>query len=157
MANGDESIGRGKTGRVQVRRTRKNGWTGARRAAFLDHLAASCNVARSAEAAGMKGDSAYALRRKDPDFAEAWNAALAAGYARLEGMLIERAAGGPSDPGAPAIDSELALSLLRHHRGPLQGRPRGGGPKPRVASMEEVRAAIAKQLKALNKRLGGKG
>ena len=105
----------------------------------------------------MVSHSAYTLRRKDPDFAEAWSVALAAGYARLEGMLIERAAGGPVDPDAPQMNSELALSLLRHHRGPMEGRPRGGGPKPRVASMEETDAAILKKLKALNKRLGGAG
>lgn len=155
MADGDGSAARDKAGRT--RRTRKDGWTARKKAIFLDHLAANSSVVRSAEAAGMDDHSAYTLRRKDPEFAEAWNAALAAGYARLEAMLIERAAGGPVDPDASQMDRDLALQLLRHHRGPLEGRPRGGGAKPRMASIEETDAAILKKLKVLNKRLGGAG
>ena len=58
------------------------GWGVAARTAFLDRLALSGDVARSAEAAGQTHASAYALRRHDPAFADGWEEALNAAYAK---------------------------------------------------------------------------
>ncbi|MBA4753025.1 MAG: hypothetical protein H2055_12475 [Sphingopyxis sp.] len=62
--------------RVEVKRVRSNGWTKARRGAFLAELAQSCNVGRALAMAGMAGSTAYQLRRRDPEFAAQWQAAL---------------------------------------------------------------------------------
>src|SRR5687767_5565515 len=116
----DEGVGKGKGRRVQGRKVRADGWTAARRQAFLDQLASCSNVTRAVAAAGLSVASAYELRARDPEFAVAWDAALEMGYATLESMLIDRAAGRGRGytPGEQVVDpaemdGELALSLLR--------------------------------------------
>jgi hypothetical protein len=162
----------GRTGRPQVQRRQARGMTAKRRRLFLDHLAATCNVTASATAAGVNWHVAYSLRRRDTDFAAEWQAALETGYARLEALLIERAGGGGrapdddddddrgSDPEGPpppdpaGVDSELALHLLRMHRGPLRGRPnRGGGVALGRADKKDLTAAIMRHLRVLRRRL----
>ncbi len=152
---------RGKSGEVQQRRVRKDGWTVRKRAVFLDHLAANANVTYAAEAAGIKPCNAYSLRRRDADFADMWDHALEAGYAALEAMLIERARGivdvpiGETQvPSAAQMDSELALRLLQQRRRAGSAPHRIGGPPRRRATEEETNAAIMKKLRALAKRLG---
>ncbi|OYY70025.1 MAG: hypothetical protein B7Y47_11065 [Sphingomonas sp. 28-63-12] len=61
------------TGRKWVR------WTAKKKAAFLDHLAATCNVKESAAVIGVDPGSVYALRRHDLAFSAAWLDALEAG------------------------------------------------------------------------------
>jgi hypothetical protein len=169
-SDGDEEVRRGTNGRPQRRATKPGGWTKRRCAVFLDHLAATCNVTASAAAAGLHWSGAYALRRRDPEFAEQWQAALAAGYDALETMLVARAAnvrpareGHSRDPDEAAqapdpesIDTGLALHLLALHKAPLKGRANAGGPRPRRASKEDLIAAIMKQLTVLGRRLKAK-
>lgn len=76
----DEEIIPNQKGQLQVRAVRKNGWTDAKRAAFLAELAQSCNVSRANKAAGVATRSAYLLRARDPEFARQWQAALEIGY-----------------------------------------------------------------------------
>jgi hypothetical protein len=154
-------IAGGKERKLQLRKPQERGWTTRKRAIFLDHLAATCNVTASAAAAGLHWSGAYALRRRDTEFAAQWKAALAAGYARLEAMLIERATGtGPlpeagedaaPPPDARDMDPELALSLLKMHRAGVKGRARSGGRLSR-ASREETIRKLAKLLSALKRR-----
>ena len=59
----DEEIGPQHNGPLQRKQTKANGWTKARRAAFLAELAMSCNVRRAHAAAEMAAGSAYRLRR----------------------------------------------------------------------------------------------
>ncbi|AOL93130.1 hypothetical protein [Porphyrobacter sp. LM 6] len=54
------------------------------RVRFLDCLAESSNVAKSARHANISVSRAYKLRRADPEFAGQWLAALAEGYLHLE-------------------------------------------------------------------------
>jgi len=58
---------------------RRDGWTPHRQLVFLDMLARTGSVTRSARAAGMSRESAYRLRARNPDglFAAAWDRALA--------------------------------------------------------------------------------
>jgi hypothetical protein len=134
---------------------------------------------------------------KDEGFAEAWDRALAQGYARLEARLLEEAMpsfdrsntsvddgpstipssgnGPPPHPAKPdreelereaeeAFDPELAIILLREHARRLSTGPRQGcGPADkrknlrttaRVATNEEVRAALVQRLKAFALRQG---
>lgn len=156
----DKYIRAGKNGKLQISAVRKDGWTMRRRSAFLDHLAATCNVRASEAAAGICQGGAYPLYRRDQDFAAAWDEALAIGYIRLETMLIERAArkieipeGVTPVPDISDADTELALTLLRLHRNRVkEGKGRGGGKTPQ-ASEAETNAAIIKKLRALNRRL----
>ncbi|OAN64828.1 hypothetical protein [Sphingomonas sp. TDK1] len=161
----DEVISpRGGQRRTQQRRQRPDEWTKARRSAFLEMLAATCNVTRAAAHAKMSYQGAYRLRARDPQFAELWRQAILMGYERLEEQLLAHAGGGPPvndiAPGgdgaavaAVPFDPKLALELLRHHRAAADGRRRGGyGPVVR-ATREEAEAALLQKLEMLEKRL----
>ena len=160
-SEGDSIYFRGKSGGVQRRRIRHDGWTAKRRAVFLDHLAATCNVDASAAAAGPHVSTVYALRRRDADFAAHWRAALDSGFDRLQGMLIERAIGpmkialGETPVPDPAqMDTALAMQLIEHHRRTITGaKLRSGGPVQSRATEEETNAAILKRLKVLHRRM----
>jgi len=60
------------------RSVRRDGWTPARQIRFLDMLARTRSVTRAARAAGMSRESAYRLRKRDPDglLAAAWDRAM---------------------------------------------------------------------------------
>ncbi len=141
------------TGRKWVR------WTAKKKAAFLDHLAATCNVKESAAAIGVDPGSVYALRRHDAAFLADWHDALEAGYAMLETQLIGHAlAGGgrsiingATDLTGP-IDVDLALRLLAAHKSRPADRPRRGGPPLLRARSDETDAAILKKLRAMEKK-----
>lgn len=141
------------TGRKWVR------WTAKKKAAFLDHLAATCNVKESAAAIGVDPASVYALRRHDLAFLAAWHDALEAGYAMLETQLIGHAlagggrmiTNGATDLTGP-IDVDLALRLLATHKARAADRPRRGGPPLLRARPDETDAAILKKLRAMEKR-----
>ncbi|HEX2763828.1 MAG TPA: hypothetical protein VHM92_08335 [Allosphingosinicella sp.] len=148
--------------KVQMREGPRGFFDGAKRQAFLDHLAACCNVTASAAAAGVGVTTVYDARRREPDFAEAWERAIETGYATLEALLIERAATGgtyvPGEtpvPGPETIDTHLALDLLRLSRAPRRAphrpRDRGGAPTRR-ADEKALADAICAKLEVLEKR-----
>lgn len=87
----DEEIAAYPAGPAQKRKARTQSWTKARRTTFLTELAHSCNVSRAHKAAGMSERGTYALRRRDTQFAQQWQAALEIGYERLEMALLRRA------------------------------------------------------------------
>lgn len=55
---------------------RKDGWSGALKVRFLDHLASKGTVRGACAAVGMSPEAAYRLRRRDGLFARGWAAAL---------------------------------------------------------------------------------
>jgi hypothetical protein len=62
------------------RRPHRSGeWTPATAVTFIVTLAARQSVTLAARCAGMSRKSAYALKARDPAFAAAWTAAIAAG------------------------------------------------------------------------------
>jgi len=74
----------------RARRARRTGeWTERDAVTFIVTLAALRNVTLAARASGMSRKSAYALRARDPAFAEAWEAAYRAG-SQLERRLAPR-------------------------------------------------------------------
>ena len=146
-------------------RKRRHAYFGkARREAFLEHLAATCNVMASAEAAGVSVSAVYANRMKDAGFREDWRAALEQGYARLEAALIERAARGDGRPAvrgdkivagphAPEeVDWDKAMELLKHHQRGLAGRTADNRARPARVPIEQVAAKLVRKLKALGVR-----
>jgi hypothetical protein len=60
------------------RRIRADGWTPERRVTFCVNLAGSRSVTFAAASVGLSRKSAYALRKRDRDFAALWDSALAA-------------------------------------------------------------------------------
>ncbi len=154
-------------GGVQVVRTRRKLFGKERRKVFLEHLAATCNVKRSAAAAGVTVECVYQRRMREADFRAGWRAALEQGYARLEATLLEHAMGedrveidGALDLGPPAtgegkFDKDLALFLLREHKKGLTGQPNRRGAAPRGADWSEVEGYFVARLKALRVRIGG--
>ncbi len=97
---------------------------------FLEALGENCHVRGAAATAGIAVSAAYHLRRVDPSFAEAWQAALESGYARLEMALVERAirtieAVHDDNPAAIAVVGAMtvaqAVELMSKHRASIEG------------------------------------
>jgi hypothetical protein len=135
-----------------------------RRAIFLEWFAATCNAKLAAEKADIGYHTVFRHRRLDSGFAEAWDAALAQGYAVLEAGLLADAlaseannhSNSETDEQATEIISPLnfeqRMALLREYRR-ADGRrgPRGVGKPPtiapRIATAEEMEEALIKRLK----------
>ena len=155
-----------KLGRVQVRATRRDGWTKPRRKAFLAMLAVTCNVRASAKSVGMSDRTVRDLRRRDGAFALLWDEALAAGYERLENDLIAYALGQTSRVDTsrgenPSIDDilteptellpfdpQLAIQVLKFHRAKsISAQPKGRRQEPKT--QDEVDTALIERLDRL--------
>ena len=136
----------------------------ARRRTFLEWFAATCNVTLSAEKAGIAYQTVYKHRRKDAAFAEAWDEALAQGYAALEAGLLadaiaaevakaaEDAGEGDASPDSSPLNFEQRMALLKEYRRAEGGRgPRAVGKAPSVpphiASPAEAEATLIRRLR----------
>ncbi|MBC7986334.1 MAG: hypothetical protein H7X93_06640, partial [Sphingomonadaceae bacterium] len=75
--------------RLQRRKFRRQRFDEERRAAFLSQFARSCNIREAAAIAGVSESTVYLHRSQDAGFADAFQEALAQGYARLEVELLE--------------------------------------------------------------------
>jgi hypothetical protein len=125
-------------------------WTAAKREAFLRALVETANVVGAARSVGVPENSPYHLRRKDDDFARAWDRALDEAYSKLEMMLLRRATYGEACDGAdtPAISTSFALALLRHH----QTKAKRGAPDlPRPQRGAVLRDQLLAKLAELNR------
>lgn len=141
---------------AMLRKRRAGTWTDADRATFLENLAATANVARSARAAGKSKDGAYRQRTRSIAFRRQWAAALAQGYARLEATLLDRAINGKRTTkrlptGKTVVEmsysDQLGIQLLTLHRRSVAEyeatiRPKREDPKV-------VRARMAKLIAKL--------
>lgn len=151
-------------GAMQVRAARHDGWTARRRAAFLQALAASCNVSRAAAAVDMSASGARQLRARDGEFSRLWEEALENGYHRLEDELLARALGQVHDADNPVgddtearekaeagpFDPALAMQVLKMRDGAGRGRARKAPPR---ATQAEVDAELMKRLDEIAARL----
>jgi hypothetical protein len=168
QAQAEFRVTRGGDGRVRRVRVRSTEIGARKRRAFLDHLAATSNVVASARVAGASARSFYKLRDRDGEFAAQWDAALDHAEPRLDGKLIVYAEtrgktearaggdGGEADDLA-GFDPELTLRILSLHRKRRSDRRERRGPKPRVATREEVDAAVLKVLRKVATRLAREG
>ena len=120
------------------------------RTRFMEHLAATSNVSRSAELSGITPARAYKRRRADPDFARQWAAALAEGYLHLEMEVIRRLRDGDlKTGGTDKFDFANAIRLLAAHRDTAAR----GQSQVRDVSAAEVRASIDRKIEDIRRRV----
>jgi catechol 2,3-dioxygenase-like lactoylglutathione lyase family enzyme len=102
--------------------TRHDGWSGEKMAKFCEALAETAVVAEACDQAGMGISGAYALRRRNPFFAAAWDAALTIARERLADTLLARSIEGNIEQiwrdgelvgERHVIDNRLGLAILR--------------------------------------------
>jgi hypothetical protein len=133
---------------------------------FFDTLASTGKVRASAKAARASCATLYGRRRIDRAFAEAWEAAKAIAYERLEEAMLGYAiakfavdpdaapaeagdddlAGRVASPAVSRADLDLAIAVLARGVKPVAGRRRG-------ATAEESDAVIRRKLQAYAQKL----
>ncbi len=120
------------------------------RVRFLDCLAESSNVAKSARYANISASRAYKLRRADPEFARQWLAALAEGYLHLEMEVVRRLREGDFKTGdSEKFDFANAIRLLTAHRDTAANSQS----RSRDVSPAEVRASIDRKIEEIRRRV----
>lgn len=149
------------SGRRPIQKQRRpKGWTAAKRTRFLNILAATCNVVAACNEIGLCPTGAYALRRRNPEFAAAWKAALLTGYDRLEAELLRgaiAAVAGRSEGDADdamvtgPVSVDQAIRLLDRHYAMMKPGARTGGPARPVATQEETDAMLLKRLASIDR------
>jgi len=121
---------------------------------FFAALAETCNVVRSAKAAGFSTDWAYRRRKRDAGFRNAWADAVREGYAKLELVLLERAIKGTPKilfrrDGSERIVREystaLAVALLKRHAETADS----ASYEPDEAELADIRERILERLDRL--------
>jgi len=126
---------------------------------FFATLADTCNVVRSAKAAGFTASWAYRRRKSDAAFRNGWRTAVRDGYAKLELVLLERAMKGTpklvrtsrgTDRTMRDYSNTLAVALLRRHAetADFDYEPAGN-------ELREVRERILEKLERLREREQG--
>jgi hypothetical protein len=118
---------------------------------FLEALAATSNIERAAAAARVTVARAQQTRRTDPDFAQAWQAAVADSYLNLELEVIRRLREGDlMTANGDKFDFANAIRLLAAHR---DGAARGQQSQVRDVSAAEVRASIDRKIEDIRRRV----
>jgi len=145
------------------RRQRRLRFTDARKQIFLDFFAGTADAFAAAEAAGVGYSTVYDHRRKDPEFAEAYDETLASAYAMLEAEALRQRLDAQRDlregrmpKGEMAQEFERVLKLLaRYDRkdGRIGPREIGRG-RQRRWTFDEAIEALDKKLRALGLRRG---
>lgn len=103
--------------RPQMRQPRKDGWTKAQMAQFLETLAETCNASEAARVVGKSRASAYRRRDSDPGFARGWDAALEIGFSEIELMLMRAALHG-GEVEEITLDGDGAVKTRKVKRAP---------------------------------------
>jgi len=153
---GELAIVEGKE-RLKVRRASRQTITDEQIETFFATLADTCNVVRSAKAAGFAANWAYRRRKYDAAFRNGWAAAVGEGYSKLELVLLERAMKGTpklvrtakgSDRIMREYSTALAVALLRRHAETADSVAQ----PPDEDELNEVRERILDKLDRLRKR-----
>lgn len=152
-------IGQGKVS-LQRKAARKDGWTTARRATFLEVLGQTCNVTTAARAVGLQPKSARALKKRDGEFARLWAEAIEDGVERLREELLasqlDQVPSGDNPTEAElaevqeavpevAFDPVTAIKVLQAHGGFGDRRVK----QARTTTQADVDAALMARLEAL--------
>ena len=126
---------------------------------FFATLTETCNVVRSAKAAGFAANWAYRKRKGDAAFRNAWAEAVREGYARLELILLERAIKGTpklvrtakgTDRVMREYSNSLAIALLKQHAATADS----ASYQPADEELEEIRERILERLARVRERDG---
>ena len=129
---------------------------------FFVTLADTCNVVRSAKAAGFSASWAYRRRKFDAAFRNGWVTAVREGYAKLELVLLERAMKGTpklvktakgTDRVMREYSTALAVALLRRHAETADSAIF----EPSGDELKEVRERILEKLERLRDRKATQG
>lgn len=146
----------GKNRRIQEIDATDRYWGEEADEAFFAALAATCNVQAAAKAAGFSTATAYDHRKKFPQFAERWQAALDHGYIRLEMALLEAAqaslSSGPWDnerPIPPLTTDEIVKVLKLHQATVKLGHPARRGNVGTPLPLEAVKDDIKRKVRAI--------
>lgn len=149
--------------RLQGQRTRRRRFDDDRKRIFLDHFAGTADAHAAAEAAGVGHSTVIQHRRKDAEFAAAWDEALAVAYAQLEAEAVRQRLeaqrnlrDGIVPVGEMPREFDRVLQLLARYRRP-DGRIglREVGPgRERRWSFDEAIVALDAKLRALGARHG---
>lgn len=157
-------IAAGNRRRLQLRRVRRPLFTAERKQLFLDHFAGTCDVAAAARATGVCESTVYRHLHQDPDFARAFDRALATGYVRLETEALRqrleaqrRFREGTAPIGEIAQEFERVLKLLtRWERRNGSLGPRSVSPgRLKSCTFDEAMELLERKLTALGYRLPG--
>ncbi|MBU7579703.1 MAG: hypothetical protein KAF27_04430 [Porphyrobacter sp.] len=117
---------------------------------FLETLSATSNIESAAEAAKVTVARAWQTRRDEPEFARAWQAAIADGYLNLEMEVIRRLREGRlTTTDGEKFDFANAIRLLATQREAI-GR---GQVQVRDVSAAEVRASIDRKIEDIRRRV----
>lgn len=139
-------------------RIRHDGWTPGKRAVFLHALKETSSVREACRYSGMSSTSAYRVKKRLPEFSDAWDQVLAYNAPALEKAAFSRAVDGWMEPvwhggkmvGERWVFSEGLLKLL------LTREDRRAEKRPEVpldySTPEETDAAI-KSILATMRRL----
>lgn len=163
-------LGAGRNRQLQVARTGGRKLFGKeRKEAFLQWFAATGNLGFAASQAGVCRQTVSKHRLSDPVFEAGYRDAVMLCVpdlqARLHSFLQGRprldAAGGLAPPDEQAFDPQLALQILRELQRCHAAMPDGGaggralkkGRRPRIATNEEIRAALVKRLAVFGMRV----
>ncbi|MFN2100350.1 hypothetical protein [Altererythrobacter sp. MF3-039] len=82
---------------VSIEPTRYTIFSPQARAKFLDHLSINGNVRLACKVAGVSSQTAYRARRKHPELAQLWDAALVSARSHAEDVLANRALDGTEE------------------------------------------------------------
>jgi hypothetical protein len=155
-------VPRGGVAKWQLQRSgRRHRFTAERKAVYLEHFAATCDGAASAEAAGVCVSTVHHHRRTDPDFAAEWRATKEQSYEHLEAEMIrlrlqalERMRNrGDGLPSLAEEEFDRALQLLREHHKTQAGSRRGEGVARTSWDFAKSLGVLEKKLKAFGIRV----
>ena len=139
--------------RPQMRARDSRSWTKAKERSFFETLAESCNVKFAAKAAGISASAVYVRRGRDASFRQAWDRALAIGYAQLELVMLERALHGVEKivvarDGSQSVmrdySDRVGLALLRMHRDSAAIADEDHGPEEVAEAAERILSRLKK-------------
>jgi len=123
--DGEELVVNGSAlGSRRIVRARAGQWTPRVEARFLAALAACANVKLALRAVGITPGSAYLHRKRWPDFARRWDAALATGRVNVERDLVAAAIGlldpelePPAGLGSMSVAQAITVARITARRG----------------------------------------
>jgi hypothetical protein len=141
----------------QLKKRAARDWSREKAREFLSVLADTCNVSEACRRSGVPMTVAYRRRKMDAAFRAGWLEAIAAAYARLELVLLDRAFNGTeklvrrrdgSEERMLEYPNQLGLMLLKMHRDTAM---EAESEQP-AEDVDEIRERLVRKLQRLKKR-----